>query len=177
MHKERFRKKIEELEALRLEHLLIVTKNVVEARRKGVPYEVDFPEMKERYLTALYVYDRFGLTPLELYQKRREWLWAPDEWKRPHRMETISMFLRRLKEAGLARREREGHMFRYFITESGARRLNYYANRRRTQKEIRQAQKRSNEAYTSLMLYNLLRDREREQIKMAIELAKQLAKE
>lgn len=171
------RRKIEELEALRLEYLLTVTKNMVEARRKGIPYEVDRPEMKERYLTALYVYDRFGLTPLELYQKRREWLWDPDEWKRPHRMETISMFLRRLKQAGLVRREREGHMFRYFITESGARRLNYYTNRRRTQKEIHQAQKRSNEAYTSLMLYNLLRDREREQIKMAIELAKQLAKE
>jgi len=177
MREERFWKKIEELEALRLEHLLIVTKNVVEARRKGVPYEVDFPEMKERYLTALYIYDRFGLTSSELYNRRREWLWCPGEGMRPNRMETISMFLHRLSQAGLVRRERNGHMFRYFITESGSRRLNYYINRRRTRKEIRQAQKRSNEAFTSLILYNLLRDREREQIKVAIELAKLLDKE
>ena len=177
MHEERLRKKIEELEALRLEHLLIVTKNMVETRRKGIPYEVDFPEMKERYLTALTAYKRFGLTPLELYNKRREWLWCPDGRKCPDRMETISMFLRRLCKASLARREREGHMFRYFITESGSRRLNYYTNRQRTQEEIRQAKKRSNEVYTSLMLHNLLRGREREQIKTIIELAKQLDKE
>ena len=135
MGEEKLRRKIEELEALRLEHLSIVTKNVVEARRKGIPYEVDFPEMKERYLAALTAYNDFGLTPLELYKKRREWLWCPDERKCPDRMETISMFLRRLKQAGLARREREGHMFRYFITENGSTRLNYYRNRRNTQKE------------------------------------------
>lgn len=126
MHEEILRRKIEELEALRLEHLLIVTKNVVEARRKGVPYEVDFPEMKERYLTALTAYKRFGLTPSELYNKRRVWLWCPGEGMCPDRMETISMFLRRLWKASLARRERNGHTFRYFITESGSRRLNYY---------------------------------------------------
>jgi len=177
MHEEILRRKIEELEALRLEYLLTVTKNMVEARRKGIPYEVDHPPMKERYLTALYVYDRFGLTSSELYKKRTEWLYSPGEGMRPDRMETISMFLRRLSQAGLARRERNGHMFWYFITESGSARLNYYINRRKTQKEIQQTQKRSNEAYTSLMLYNLLRDREREQIKMAIELAKQLDKE
>ena len=167
-------RKIQELEALRWQHLSILTKDVAEARRKGIPYEVDFPEMKERYLGALTAYNDFGLTPLELYRKRREWLWGPDEWKRPHRMETISMFLRRLKQAGLARREKEGHMFRYFITESGSARLNYYINRRKTQKEIQQAQKRFNEACNILMLDKMLKDREREkreEIKTIIELA------
>jgi len=80
--------------------------------------------MKGRYLEALNIYDS-GLTPRELYEKRRTWLWRPGE-KMPTRIKTVSMLLRRLQLSGLARREKEGHTYRYFLTASGRRRLDYY---------------------------------------------------
>ena len=42
------------------------------------------------------------------------------------RVKTVSMFLNRLCRSGLAKRKAEGRTYRYFITVSGRKRLNYY---------------------------------------------------
>ena len=133
MHEHELRKKIEEIENLRLDKYLIIERKMLEAVRAGRPVDprfIDLSGMKERYLEALAVYSSLGLTPRELYEKRVEWLWRPGE-KMSKRIKTISMFLRRLRLDGLARRKREDRTFRYFITLSGRRRLSYYRNQKR----------------------------------------------
>ena len=113
-------KRIEHLENLRLEYY----SEILEDLRVGRIVNIRFMGMKGRYLEALNIYDS-GLTPRELYEKRRTWLWRPGE-KMPARIKTVSMLLRRLQLSGLARREKEGHTYRYFLTTSGRRRLDYY---------------------------------------------------
>ena len=127
------RGRIQELEGLRLEYNTIMIKKTSEALKKGTPLEMllkSFPRMKQRYLEALAVYGSFGLTPQELHEKRRIWLYYPDEVTVLWRVKTVSMFLNRLGRSGLAERKEEGRTYRYFITVSGRKRLNYYIQMR-----------------------------------------------
>jgi len=127
------RSKIQELEELRLEYNKILTERILKALRQGVPMEAtlkSFPKMKERYLEALRVYGSFGLAPQELHEKRMTWLYCPKEKTALFRVKTVSMFLNRLCRSGLAERRREGRTYRYFITLSGRKRLNYYIQMR-----------------------------------------------
>ena len=127
------RSKIQELEGLRLEYNTILTKKTSEALKKGTPLEMllkSFPRMKQRYLEALAVYGSFGLTPQELHESRKIWLASPYEATLLWRVKTVSMFLNRLCRSGLAERKTEGRTYRYFITLSGRKRLNYYIKMR-----------------------------------------------
>jgi hypothetical protein len=130
---ERLRKgKIQELEGLRLERNTLLAKKIVEALKRGNPIEtlmVSCPKMKQRYLEALAIYGRFGLTPQELHQKRMIWLYCPKENIRLFRAKTVSMFLNRLYRSGLAERKTEGRTYRYFITLNGHKRLNCYSKK------------------------------------------------
>jgi hypothetical protein len=128
LRKKLHRRKIQELEDLRLEHNIILTKGISEALKRGTPTENllrSFPKMKQRYLEALAAYGRFGLTPQEFYEKRMIWLYSPNE-DTTVRVKTISMFLNRLSRGSLAERKVEGRTYRYFITLGGHSRLNYY---------------------------------------------------
>lgn len=115
-----WRDKILELEDLRIEWYNKLQNNKTQDIR-------DLSRMKELYLKALYAYSLglapHGLTPLELYEKKRRKAWLQCG---SIRLKTISMSLLRLKRAGLAERIREGHMYRYFITQNGKNRLRYY---------------------------------------------------
>lgn len=84
------------------------------------------PSMTERALMALEAYGRFGLTVRELYEKRKIWLFFPDdgpEWTSS--VKAVSMLLRRLNHR-LADREKEGREWRYRINNGGCSRLAYY---------------------------------------------------
>lgn len=132
------RRHVEKLESLRLEIFLIQETKILEALKVGRsvdPELIDSSPMKQRYLEALEVYNSLGLTPSELYKNWRIWLWRPGDDKIVVRQKTISMSLRRLRLAGLARREREGHAYRYFITMNGRERLNYYKKRSEEEKK------------------------------------------
>lgn len=130
LHTRLQRIRIQELEMLRLDRNTILTKRISEALRKGTPIETllkSFPKMKQRYLEALGAYGSFGLTPQELHEKRMIWLYYPEEYTMLFRVKTVSMFLNRLCRSGLAERKAEGRTYRYFITSSGRKRLNYYS--------------------------------------------------
>jgi DNA-binding MarR family transcriptional regulator len=122
------RSKIQELEDLRLDYNKILTVKITKALKQGVPIEdtlKSFHKMKGRYLEALCAYGSFGLAPQELHKKRSIWLYCPNE-ETTVRVKTVSMFLNRLGRSGLAERKVEGRTYRYFITASGRKRLNYY---------------------------------------------------
>jgi hypothetical protein len=124
------RRRIQELEDLRLDNNIILIKKKCEALNKGISLETlskSFPRMKQRYLEALNVYGSFGLTPQELHENRRFWLSSPYEVTVFWRVKTVSMFLNRLCRGGLAERKSEGRTYRYFITLNGRKRLNYYS--------------------------------------------------
>jgi hypothetical protein len=124
------RRRIQELEGLRLEYNTILTKKTSEALKKGTPIETllkSSQKMKQKYLQALAAYGSFGLTPQELHKKRMIWLYYPNEGTVLFRVKTVSMFLNRLCRSGLAERKAEGRTYRYFITVSGRKRLNYYS--------------------------------------------------
>lgn len=142
--RDELRTKIEELENLRLEYYLILERKILEGLRAGRTVDsrlLDFSGMKERYLEALDVYGSFGLTPCELYEKRSVWLCRTGEKMGTSRIKTISMFLRRLHLNGLARRQKEGRTYRYFISMSGRRRLSYYRNRDKNARNLRSMSK------------------------------------
>lgn len=128
------RMKIQELEILRLENYTIIQKKITNALRAGRrldPRVFGSTGMKQRYLTALVAYGRLGLTPAELFESHRRtvWLMHPcDKGSSPKSVKTVAMFLLRLKRDGLARREEEENTFRYYITDSGRRRLRYYTS-------------------------------------------------
>jgi len=152
------RSKIEELEILRLKYYSIVEKKMLDDLRAGRPVDpkfLDFSGMKERYLEALEAYGSRGLTPHELYKARLSWLLRPLEKMGDVRVKTISTFLQRLCLDGLARREREGHTYRYFITDSGKKRLNYYRDRRERKKSEIDEQKSWDESLFAMILSNM----------------------
>jgi hypothetical protein len=127
------RRRIQELEDLRLDYNIILIKKKCEALKKGTPLDPlskSCPRMKQRYLEALNVYGSFGLTPQELHESRKIWLASPYEATLLWRVKTVSMFLNRLCRNGLAERKAEGRTYRYFITSSGRKRLNYYSRTR-----------------------------------------------
>ena len=129
---ERHRIKVEKLETLRLELFLEQEKKILEALKADRPVDprfIDSSGMKQRYLEALEAYKGLGITPSELYKNWSAWLWRPSDDKIVVRQKTISMSLRRLRLAGLARRESEDHTYRYFRTKNGSERLNYYKKR------------------------------------------------
>ena len=123
------RSRIQELEELRLQNNIKLAKEISEALNKSISLETpskSFPRLKQRYLEALNVYGIIGLTPQELHEKRIIWLYSPDVVTLLWRVKTVSMFLNRLSRSGLAERKAEGRTYRYFITLSGRKRLNYY---------------------------------------------------
>jgi hypothetical protein len=124
------RKRIRNLELARLEQHNLKGRKMLEAYKSGRSEKqfLDHSGMKRRYLEALAAYRNFGLTPSELCDKTRylTWLCSPGE-EPPHpRLKTISMFLRRLANAGLVSREKDGREYRYFLAISGVKRLSYY---------------------------------------------------
>ena len=124
--------KIQEVEDLRLQNSMKLVNEISEAHNKGISLETlskSFPRMKQRYLEALNVYGRFGLTPQELHESRKIWLDSPYEVTVLWRVKTVSMSLNRLCRGGLAKRKAEGRTYRYFITSSGYNRLTYYSKR------------------------------------------------
>ena len=126
------RRKIQEIEDLRLDTQKSLEVKITKALNQGAPIEdtlKSFLKMKGRYLKALEVYGRFRLAPQELHEKRRSWLYCPLE-ETTDRVKTVSMFLNRLRRSGLAERKAEGRTYRYFITSSGRKRLNYYSRTR-----------------------------------------------
>ena len=134
--KELRRFKLELREIHRVALNFAIARDILESAKSGESVELKLAVLagkKERYLEALSMYDSLGLTSVELFKKRDAWLSHPRE-SEVSRAKTVSIFLQRLKRAGLVRRVREGHSWRYFISKDGVKRLKYYEDKRQALK-------------------------------------------